>query len=374
MLIKNAVVYGKDFEPERDNIRVIGEKIDSVGDMCAEAGEEELDFAGCIAVPGFIDIHIHGRMGCDTCDAKEESLEKISESLASLGITSFCPTTMTLGNEELKKIFACTAGYMGNEKGAYIHGINMEGPYISPAKKGAQNGKYVRNPDFDEFKALSDICPVSLVDVAPETEGAAEFAHKAKDIATVSEAHTSAGYEDAKKGFEKGFTHATHLFNAMTALGSREPGVVGAVFDSDTATAELICDGFHISPVTLRIAFKVLGENRSVVVSDSMMAAGLEDGDYELGGQEVFVRDGKALLADGTIAASTSNILDEFRNVVSFGIPFKQAVKSCTINPARTIGADKYTGTIEEGKFADILILDKELNVKAVFVKGKRMV
>ena len=253
---------------------------------------------------------------------------------------------MTLPYEQLKEHFSKVSEYKGKEEGAYIHGINMEGPYISFEKKGAQNGDYVRNPDVTEFKKLNDICNVSLVDIAPEVEGSLEFAGEISKMCTVSAAHTSANYNQAIEGFENGISHATHLFNAMTALTSREPGVVGAVFDNDKVTAELICDGFHISPATLRIAFKILGEDRTVVVSDSMKAAGAVDGDYDLGGQTVYVRGGKALLKDGTIAASTTNIFDEFKNLLSFGVDEKQALKSCTINPAKVVGKDKETGSI----------------------------
>lgn len=371
MIIKNATVYGADFEPKHSDIEISGEKIANVAPRLE--GSEALDFSGLTVLPGFIDIHIHGRMGSDACDGTRYAFENISASLAKLGVTSFCPTTMTVSNAQLKGIFSAAAELRGSEPGAYIHGINMEGPYISHAKKGAQNGEFIRKPDLNEFEELSSVCPVSLVDVAPEAEGAAEFAAEAGKKTTVSAAHTAADYKTAKKAFDSGFSHTTHLFNAMTQLGSREPGVVGAVFDSEDVTAELICDGFHIAPPTLRTAFKILGEDRTVIVSDSMMASGLKDGDYELGGQTVYVRDGKALLADGTIAASTSNVFEEFKNVVSFGIPMKQAVKSCTLNPARVIGADKYTGSIEKGKNADLIAIDSDFNLKAVFIKGKRI-
>ena len=178
----------------------------------------------------------------------------------------------------------------------------------------------------------------------------------------------------ARKGFENGITHATHLFNAMTGISARVPGVAGAVFDTDNVRAEIICDGFHVAPETLRMAFKLLGEDRTIVISDSMKAADCEDGEYMLGGQTVYVRDGKALLADGTIAASTSNIFDEFRNLLAFGIPFKHAVKSCTINPAKAIGQDRITGSIEKGKNADLLIVDEKMEIKGVYIKGKKII
>lgn len=371
MILKNTVYYNTAFLPQKGDLAVENGVLAQVGGSIPGRG---IDLSGCTVVPGFIDIHTHGAMGGDTCDAKEASLAGMSQHLARHGVTSFCPTTMTLPFDQLAQSLRVARDYHGYECGAYIHGVNMEGPYISAAKKGAQCGDYIRKPDFEEFLKLHEICPVCLVDVAPEAEGANAFAAGARAYCTVSAAHTNSDYETAARAFEAGFSHATHLFNAMTQLNSRAPGVVGAVFDSDSVTAELICDGFHIAPATLRIAFQILGEERSVIVSDAMMAAGLADGDFELGGQKVYVRGGKALLADGTIAASTTNLYDEFRNVLRFGIPFRQALKSCTINPARVIHADRETGSIAQGKRADLLVLDRDMEIRMVIIRGEIVV
>jgi N-acetylglucosamine-6-phosphate deacetylase len=207
--------------------------------------------------------------------------------------------------------------------------------------------------------------------LAPETEGAFEFARKASKTCTVSQAHTNADYETAAAAFENGFSHATHLFSAMPPIYHRAPGPVVAAFDNPKVTAELICDGIHAYPAVLRMAFKLLGEDRSIVVSDSMRAAGRGDGEFELGGQKVFVKNGRAALEGGNLAGSTTNMHDEFLNLLKFDIPFRQALKSCTINPARAIGADIYTGSIEAGKFADIQVTDQDYNPIMVFVKGK---
>ncbi len=373
MLLKNAVVYNEMFEPIRADVAIEGEKIAAIGDVTASG--EVFDLSGCTVLPGFIDMHIHGCAGADTGDATPEALEAMSALLVKRGVTSFCPTSMTLSAEELETIFKNVAACKGKTSGAYIQGINMEGPYISMAKKGAQNGNFVRNPDKDEFKKLYDACDgcIAVVDIAPECDGAEEFIKEVQPYCPVSTAHTSANYDEAMKAVEWGVRHTTHLYNAMSGLTHRSPGVVGAVFDAANTygvRAELICDGFHIHPAALRIAFRQLGEDCSVIVSDSMRAAGHVDGEYDLGGQPVFVRDGKALLADGTIAASTSNIHEEFKNVVSYGVPFKQAVKSATINPAKAIRADHETGSIKVGKLADIVVLDKDLEIKLVIVKG----
>lgn len=376
MILKNATVFNGDFEKVRADVAIEGERISKIGDL---SGEDELDLTDMTVMPGLIDIHIHGCGGADAGDATPEALETMSQTLVKNGITSFCPASMTLSFEELTKIFANIDEMKNKVGGAYIHGANMEGPYIAMSKKGAQNPLYVRNPDKEEFKRLFDGCngSIKVVDIAPECDGGDEFIKEIQPICPVSIAHTDAGYDEAVHAIELGVRHITHLFNAQSGLHHRKPGVVGAAFDvgkEKGVRAELICDGFHIHPATLRIAFRAMGEDGTVIVSDSMKAAGCPDGDYDLGGQPVYVRDGKALLADGTIAASTSNVYKELKNVISFGIPEKQAVKSATINPAKAIRADKETGSIEEGKLADILVVDKDYNIRLVIVKGKMKV
>ena len=373
MILKNAEVFNGDFEKIRADVKIEGEKISKIGDFSSEDG---LDLTGLVVMPGLIDKHIHGCGGADTGDATPEALETMSQTLVKNGVTSFCPASMTLSFEELTKIFANIDAMKDKVGGAYIHGANMEGPYIAMSKKGAQNPLYVRNPDKEEFKKLYEGCngAIKVVDIAPECDGGDEFIKEIQPICPVSIAHTDAGYDEAVHAIELGVRHITHLFNAQSGLHHRKPGVVGAAFDVGRANgvrAELICDGFHIHPATLRIAFREMGEDGTVIISDSMKAAGCPDGDYDLGGQPVYVRDGKALLADGTIAASTSNVYKELKNVISFGIPEKQAVKSATINPAKAIRVDDKTGSIEEGKLADILVVDKDYNIKLVIVKGE---
>ena len=373
MILKNAEVFNGDFEKIRADVKIDGEKISKIGNFSSEDG---LDLTGLVVMPGLIDMHIHGCGGADTGDATPEALETMSQTLVKNGVTSFCPASMTLSFEELTKIFANIDAMKDKVGGAYIHGANMEGPYIAMSKKGAQSPLYVRNPDKEEFKKLYEGCngAIRVVDIAPECDGGDEFIKEIQPICPVSIAHTDAGYDDAVHAIELGVRHITHLFNAQSGLHHRKPGVVGAAFDVGRANgvrAELICDGFHIHPATLRIAFREMGEDGTVIISDSMKAAGCPDGDYDLGGQPVYVRDGKALLADGTIAASTSNVYKELKNVISFGIPEKQAVKSATINPAKAIRVDDKTGSIEEGKLADILVVDKDYNIKLVIVKGE---
>lgn len=373
MLLKNAEVMDESFALGKADILLEGDRISAVGPNLPLT-EEALDLTGYTIFPGFVDIHIHGCGGFDTCDASREALAGIASQLAQEGITSFCPTTMTISREGIEKTLGTIRACMEQPpEGAAILGVNMEGPYIALGKKGGQKAESVRKPDWQEFKHFYELSggAIRIVDIAPECEGADELIRHAKELCTVSIAHTESGYEEASAAFQKGVSHVTHLFNAMPGLGHREPGVVGAVLDNDRVTAELICDGFHVHPAVLRMAFRLLGEDRSVVVSDSMRAAGLSDGTYDLGGQPVIVRDGKARLADGTIAGSTTNLYQEVCNLIQFGIPLRQAVKAATINPARVVGADREIGSIEAGKRADLLILDAQRSLKAVILRGK---
>jgi N-acetylglucosamine-6-phosphate deacetylase len=362
-------LYNSNFEPQKTDIRLDGDLIAAIGDNLT--GDEEIDLSGKIILPGFVDIHTHGCDGADMADASVDSLQKISRFLAAHGITSFCPTTMTLPREQLVEQFKAAADFFGKENGAYMHGVNMEGPFIALSQKGAQPAEYIRLPDIEEFKQLNSIFKISLVDLAPEVEGAFEFATQASEYCTVSQAHTDADFETAAAAYKNGFTHATHLFSAMPPIWHRAPGAVTAAFDNATSTAELICDGLHAHPPILRMAFRLLGEDRSVVISDAMRAAGCGDGEFELGGQKVFVHNGKATLASGNFAGSTTNMHQEFLNLIGFDIPFKQVLKSCTINPAKVIGVDKLIGSLKVGKRADLLVVDEDLRIQMVVIKGR---
>ncbi len=369
LLLKNVSFFNELFEKEAGDILIENGKIAAIGIIDGE-GE---DMTGTVALPGFVDIHIHGAAGGDASDASAESLEKISSYLAGQGVTSFCPTTMTLGQETLVNIVSAIRDYKGREAGAKIAGINLEGPFIAMSKKGAQNSDFVRGgtaAEFDELvEASGDL--IKLITIAPEAFDSADFIRHASEKCTVSIGHSAADSQQCRAALNEGASHFTHLYNAMTPMTHREAGIVGTALDSD-ATCELICDGEHICETVLRNSFKILGENRACVISDSMRAAGLGNGEFELGGQQVFVRegDGVARLADGNIAASITNLYREFKNLLAFGIDFKTALKSCTINPARAIGADGEIGSIAVGKAADLIFVDENLEIKRVYING----
>ena len=372
MILKNAKIFDEDFRIIRADVSVSGQKIDAIAPELA--GDGACDLSGCLIAPGFVDIHTHGCAGADTSDGTREAVETMAGHLVTKGVTSFCPTTMTLPMEQIETALSVIRDCMEHPpEGAAVLGANMEGPYISPNRRGAQMEQYVHKPDFPEFRKVFEACGgiVKLVNLAPECEGGLAFAEQASKICRVTLAHTEADYDQAKEAFRHGVTHVTHLFNAMNGIHHRKPGAVGAVFDDERVRAELVCDGYHIHPAVLRMAFRILGEDRTVLISDSMRAAGLPDGTSELGGQQVFVKDGMARLADGTIAGSTTNLYDEVKNLIRFGIPLRQAIKSATINPALAIGEAEKVGSIRVGKYADLVVLDDNFDIRMVIAKGR---
>ena len=372
MLLIHAKYLDEDFRLVQGDIEIEDGKILRVGkDLPRKEEDLAVDCAGSYTVvPGFVDVHIHGCAGADTCDATREALEAMAAFLLAHGVTSFCPTTMTTSRETIQAALLAAKDMMDHpmEGGARVVGVNMEGPFIAKERKGAQKEEDILPPDFPLFQQFYEESGgiVRLVDVAPEQPGGLEFVEKASQLCTVSIAHTTADYDQAKAAFDKGVTHATHLFNAMSGLHHRKPGVVGAVFDDSRVRGELICDGFHIHPAVLRAAFRLLGD-RALIVSDSMRANGMPEGEaFDLGGQMVTVHQGKALLPDGTIAGSVTNLHQEIKNLVSFGVPFEQAVKAATLLPARAIGLDGEIGSIAPGKRADLVVLDGDLDIAAV--------
>ncbi|MCI8730567.1 MAG: N-acetylglucosamine-6-phosphate deacetylase [Lachnospiraceae bacterium] len=347
----------------------------------AENPGKIIDGQGCYAIPGLIDIHFHGCMGYDFCDGTQEALREIARYEASVGVTGMAPATMTLPAEQLEEILSNAAAFSAdsgkNPGEAELLGVNMEGPFISKHKKGAQDDTYIIPSDVELFHRFQRAAEglVKFIAVAPEVEGALAFVDRVKDEAVVSLAHTNADYDEALAAFQRGVSHAVHLFNAMPPFGHREPGVVGAVADSHHVTAELICDGVHIHPSVVRAAFKILGENRIILISDSMRAAGMPDGTYTLGGQAVQVTKGRAVLvSSGALAGSASNLMECMKTAVKeMGIPLETAVACASENPAKRLGEYGRRGSITFGKKADLVLLDRDLNVKCVMKDGKRV-
>ena len=371
MFLVNAAYLDQDFRLVRGDLEIEGGRIRQAGEKLSWSQNDlVVDCQGYTIVPGFVDVHIHGCAGADTCDGKRESIDAMAEFLLTKGVTSFCPTTMTVDRAEIETaLLAAKACVDQPGPGARVVGVNMEGPFIAAARKGAQKEEAILPPDPELFRHFQELSGgiVRLVDIAPEQPGGLAFIREVKDLCAVSIAHTTANYDQAKESFDAGITHATHLFNAMSGLHHRDPGVVGAVFDDSRVYAELICDGFHIHPAALRTAFQVLGD-RALVISDSMRANGMPEGEpFDLGGQMVTVREGKATLADGTIAGSVSNLHQEVKNLVRFGIPLEQAVKAASLIPARSIGLEEEIGSIAPGKRADLVVLDENLDIVAVY-------
>ena len=335
---------------------------------------EDLD--GALVIPGLVDIHVHGCAGADFSDGDYAGLVRMARYLAPRGVTSFAPASMTLPYDALDKAFHAAARLRreGLADGARLMGIQMEGPFLSREKRGSQNPAYLRLPDWDRFLRLYDAAEglLRIVDVAPELPGAVEFTRRASEKCRVSVAHTAAEYDQAAAVFDAGATHLTHLFNAMSGIHHRHPGPIGAASERENVTAELICDGIHVHPSAVRMAFRLF-PGRICLISDALRCCGMADGSYSLGGQEILLSGGVARLTGGAIAGSAADLYQCMRRAVSFGIPREQAVWAATALPARVIGRESETGAIADGRAADFVICGGELEPEAVYLGGKRL-
>ena len=367
MLIKNGKVFlGKSFK-EADI--AFEERIVAIGKL---EGEADFDASGCYVIPGLVDIHSHGAMGQDFSDGIAEGMQPMADYYARNGVTSYLATTMTLKEDVLTPAMHVIRDFKRNG-GAKCAGIHLEGPFLSFAKRGAQAAENLHAPDTAMFDRLNEASgnQVKLVTVACEEEGALDFIRYVSQKCAVSLGHTSADYDTAMAGFAAGASHATHLYNGMPSFLHRAPGVIGAAFDSG-ASVELICDGLHIHPSVIRVTSALFGDKLNLI-SDSLRCAGMPDGEYELGGQPIELKNGKATLKDSsTLAGSTISMLDAVRNVVSFGLSLPEAVYAASTAPAEAVGLTD-VGSIQAGKCADFVVLDKDLNLVAVFVDGQRL-
>lgn len=376
MIIKNALVFTLDQGFVNKEVKIKNGRFtdeDIVEDTV-------IDAQGNYLIPGLVDIHFHGCAGHDFSDGTPEALQAIGAYELKNGITSICPASMTLAEETLANVCENAYAYYtkpetDKPEGSRLCGIHLEGPFISMEKKGAQNPAYVKSPDIAMFNRLQDAAHglVKLITIAPETEGAEEFIKELSSKVHISVGHTCSDYDTAYKAFALGADHVTHFFNAMPAFTHRAPGVFGAAFDQKHVMPEMICDGVHINPSAVRVVFSLFGKERMIMISDSMMATGMEDGDYSLGGLPVKVHGNLATLADGTIAGSATNLMDCVRTVVKkMDIPLETAIRCASYNPAKAIGVDDVCGSIEAGKLGDCVILSKDdLAIQKVILGGK---
>lgn len=376
MIIKNALVFTLDQGFVNKEVKIKNGRFtdeDIVEDTV-------IDAQGNYLIPGLVDIHFHGCAGHDFSDGTPEALQAIGAYELKNGITSICPASMTLAEETLANVCENAYAYYtkpetDKPEGSRLCGIHLEGPFISMEKKGAQNPAYVKSPDIAMFNRLQDAAHglVKLITIAPETEGAEEFIKELSSKVHISVGHTCSDYDTSYKAFALGADHVTHFFNAMPAFTHRAPGVFGAAFDQKHVMPEMICDGVHINPSAVRVVFSLFGKERMIMISDSMMATGMEDGDYSLGGLPVKVHGNLATLADGTIAGSATNLMDCVRTVVKkMDIPLETAIRCASYNPAKAIGVDDVCGSIEAGKLGDCVILSKDdLATQKVILSGK---
>lgn len=373
MLLKNCNIIFLD-KIEKGSILIENGIIKEINPNTTSS-ESVIDCKGLYVAPGFIDIHIHGAGGYDTMDGTFDAINEISKTICKYGTTSFTPTTMTMSAEDiLKSMTAIKKAKLEGTDGAQVLGAHLEGPFISPNAIGAQNPNYLIKPTFENFESMTGDAMDSVVSItmAPEVDGAKELASILTEKGIrCSIGHTKATYEEAIEGIKCGFCHSTHLFNAMTGFTHREPGVVGATFDTDITT-ETISDGIHISYPSLRIAYKQKGTDKTLLVTDAMCACGMPDGNYALGGQPVIVKDGSARLENGALAGSILTLNKAIKNIYeNTDYPLYEIVKMASFNGAKYCRVDDKKGQIKENFDADLVLFDDNIDIKMTIVNGK---
>lgn len=362
LITKNGVLENKAVVFEKTIISIIDEK-----DL--DSNIESIDGDGNFLSPGFIDVHIHGCSGHDTMDDDDNSIFEISKNLVKTGVTSFLPTTMTMEFQHIEKTLERIKTAKKSTKYANILGCHLEGPFICQKYKGAQNEKYIIAPNFEKIRPFSDI--IKIVTIAPEVEGSIDFIKECcKNDIKVSIGHSNASFDEACRAIGAGASHTTHTFNAMTPLNHRNPGVVGAAMLKDIS-CEIIADNIHVHPSAQQILFNMKGNNKIILITDAMRACLLSDGEYDLGGQLVYVRGKEARLSDGTIAGSVLTMNLAVKNFMeNTSINIFEAVNMASLNPAKFIGVEDRKGSIEVGKDSDFTIFDDKFNIISTYING----
>lgn len=382
LIITNGTIIS-DQLIKQGTVVTIGDRIMYVGDQAEgerikEAAIPEvfeiIDAQGGYIAPGLIDVHMHGSGGYELMDGTSEALDAMAEYLVKHGTVAFLPSTVTATEEKTRLVSELVANYKGTGLGAQVLGIHLEGPYINETYKGAQYGPAIRRADISELQELHKILgdKLRLVTLAPEVPGSLEAIAWLKERGiTVSVGHSDATYEQALQGFKQGITHVTHTYNGMRGLHHREPGVLGAVLATEGLWTELIADLVHVHPGAIKVLLRCVGVDRIVLISDAVQATGLSDGEYVLGDNHIFVKDGAARLAEGNLAGSTLSMLQAVRNMIEeIGVDIIDAFRMASFNPAQTIGLEA-RGWIREGNQADFVLLTPDLEVQKTIIGGK---
>lgn len=374
LLLKNCYLVSPDVEQANVAVYVEGELIKKIyvdGEKLPTA-DEVIDCQDMLLMPGFVDVHCHGKSNFDFCDAKVDGITKIAVDKLSEGVTTLLPTTLTLAEEQLGAALESARAYVANGSiGCKIPGVHLEGPFVNSKAAGAQNPAYIRLPNIDEVKRLNEIFPVSKISYAPEIEGGADFSRDLLEIGVCPSAvHTVATYGEFKKAYNHGLRNLSHFCNQMTPLHHRDIGIVGAGLIEQDVYIELICDKLHVCPDMIQLIFTLKNIEYIQLISDAMRAAGMPDGKYDLGGLNVNVADGAARLDNGALAGSTLLICDALRNVLDItGFELKELVKTTSYNQARALKLDRI-GKIEPLYYADMVLLNDDFQVQKTFVNG----
>ncbi|MDQ0219881.1 N-acetylglucosamine-6-phosphate deacetylase [Peribacillus cavernae] len=381
ILLKNISIYTENMIIDNGFIKVEDGKIKEVGSINQLSNQEQYENFALPAhfkvIPGFIDVHIHGVNGADTMDASKEALETMSTALPEEGTTSFLATTITQESEAIEQALLNASRYIEDRQSpgkAEILGVHLEGPFVNPKKAGAQPVEYIVEPNLETFIKWQQLSKntIKLVTLAPEQPGGLQLIQYLKKNGVIASiGHSDATYEKVSEAIAAGATHVTHLFNQMTGLHHREPGVAGAALLRAELKAEIIADGVHVRPEMVNLVYKQKGQHGLILITDAMRAKCLNNGTYDLGGQDVTVKDGKAVLRDGTLAGSILKMGQAVKNIVAYtDCTLESAIKMGSVNPAKQLNVFDRKGSIAAGKDADLVIFDENHDVVMTFCKG----